>query len=253
MNHIKWSSRQYCPEDILISFTSSLLHVLTHATYKIHSTQQIPATTLSDCWITIIDTSKLPAYTFLKTKYLLKKLSITNWGPFSRWRHNQGEFLAEYELDLSQYPGAAFAVLMGYLIHTGNLFSLLPELGEDEFTKLELFMKELRYQRYRQPTVLAPMDIVAARRFAARFPEYLQGYMRIWALAFAARNSADPLLLQEFTDRCFEGLDVYFLFKSENKPIHDILRDVKQFKQLMMLALSLQKTTKSIRCNANKQ
>ena len=34
MNHIKWLSRQYCPGDILISFTSSLLHVLTHATYK---------------------------------------------------------------------------------------------------------------------------------------------------------------------------------------------------------------------------
>ena len=77
--------------------------------------------------------------------------------------------------------------------------------------------------------------------------------MRIWALAFAARNSADPLLLPEFTERCFEELDAFFSFRSENEPIHDTLRDLKQFKRLMMLALSLQKTTKSIKCNTNKQ
>ena len=191
-DHVLWQSRKLCRyDDILISFTPSLLFALQHCVRKIHLCYR---TTAQNCFICMIDTSKCPPGTFSWTVNLLKQYDLDE-SDDKRLHHqyHEAEYLAEYQLDLD--GESSVEVSFGDLDSLGGLFDIVPELAEPGYKgQLLNRLQQLRQLWYNDEKAVTSEDRDKALRLAVCFGDQWVSAIMMWALAFKSRPQEDQLI-----------------------------------------------------------
>lgn len=200
-HHVAWTSKWAYYDDILISFTSSLLFAIQHA---IRKTNTSPPGYLPDtpdtCFLTIIDTTSLKQ-TFHKTTALVDQYKITDmdWADrqisFQRPQHEH-EYLAEWSVNLRAAPNCSCTVNFGLLMKKG-IDKVVPQFDVKYQKQLGMhvslirFLNHVRGQRYAVAASISFEELTAIYDLTACFSGRWQRLMRVWFMAMSQRKVDD--------------------------------------------------------------
>lgn len=185
------------PNDVFIEFTSSLLVALHHCIFHIphfrEACQEV-------CYVAIIDTSTCPPGTLTRTKDLLKKYDLDHHvDPEMRHEYHEGEYLAQYELDLSHDSDAIICVSIPTFARAG-LFEYLPEMDNPWNKGSRRFEIERLRDLYFQSPSSSPEsgELAAAHALALCFGEKWMVAMGVWFLTLKFNSALEDLILERF-------------------------------------------------------
>lgn len=189
--------------DIFIEFTSSLLVALHHCIFHI---LRFKKASQENCYIAIIDTSKCPPGTFTRTIDLLNKYDFDHHvDPELRHEYHEGEYLAQYELDLSHNKDAVMYVSIATLVEAG-LFEYLPEMNDPWNKGLRRFEIERLRDLYFQSPSSSPEigDLAAAHALALCFGGKWMVVMEVWFLTLRFSSAPEDLVLEKFAGGSYD-------------------------------------------------
>lgn len=200
-HHVAWTSKWAYHDDILISFTSSLLFAVQHAIRKTNTSPPgyLPDT-LDTCFITVLDTSLLKQ-TFHKTTSLVDQYAITDvdWADrqilFQRPQHEH-EYMAEWSVDLRGVPNCSCTVNFELLMKKG-IEKVVPQFDVKYQKQLGMhvslirFLNHVRGQRYAVAASVSFEELTAIYDLTACFSGKWQRLMRVWFMAMSQRKADD--------------------------------------------------------------